>query len=100
MGKIGESVKSRAQKGLEPVAHSLLADAQVPGDLGHAPARMAEPDHLQTVAGARLHRGLVGAALQFLLLGVGQPYSIHLWLPPPFPFGTLTPPTCLDSFIG
>src|SRR5207247_2107668 len=37
---------------------------------------------------------------QFLLLSVGQPHSIHLWLPPPFPFCILSPPTCLADIDG
>ena len=46
------------------------------------PAGIREPEHLQPIAGAGLDPRIVGAAVQFGALGVGQMNSVHRRLPP------------------
>jgi NAD(P)-dependent dehydrogenase (short-subunit alcohol dehydrogenase family) len=77
MRPIGQGVKALRQKGFDIVAHALLVDRQMSGDPGNAPAGSGKPNHFQAIAGPRDQPWLVGAALQFFSLGVGETHAIH-----------------------
>ena len=58
---VRQGVKPAGEEGFDPGAHGLLVLAEVARDARHAPARVREAHHLQTIAGTRRESRAAGA---------------------------------------
>src|SRR5262249_20691981 len=77
VGTIRQGVEPSHHAPLDPMSQPTLVLVQVSGDPGNAPARVAQPHHLQAVSRSGHHSGLMGPTAQLLVLLYGQLHSIH-----------------------
>ena len=76
-GRIDQSVKASEKEDLDPPTDGLFVRLEMHGDLGNAPSRIREAQHLQSIPGVGGNVGLVGASVQFAKRLVIKMDAIH-----------------------
>ncbi len=74
---VGQGVEPVSEEGFDPGADGLLVLAEVARNLGHTPACVGEPHHLESIASGRGNPVLASALAKFLALRVSQGDTVH-----------------------